>query len=97
MKLNIKEKKMLYVFGCENYRNTVARLKWVTALTVDAEAKRWFLELARKMEMEAVESWYPCFYHHLRMEMAGYFRAKQHLKVVEKSTDYEEDLYDEAV
>lgn len=46
MKLNIKEKKALYVFGCENYRNTVARLKWVTALTVDVETKRWFLELA---------------------------------------------------
>lgn len=38
MKLSIREKKVLYAFGCPNYQNTVTRMKWLTALTVDPEA-----------------------------------------------------------
>lgn len=44
--------------------------------------------------METDESWYNCFYHHLRAEMDEYYRAKRCLRVVRKSTDYEEDFYD---
>lgn len=94
MKLSIREKKVLYAFGCPNYQNTVTRMKWLTALTVDPEAKRRMLELARKLEMETDESWYNCVYHHLRAEMDEYYRAKRCLRVVRKSTDYEEDFYD---
>ena len=61
------------------------------------KAKRWMLGLARKMENEVEEHWYPCFYQRLRMEMAKYYETKKYLRMVEKSTDYEEDLYDEAV
>ncbi len=50
MKLSTKEKKILYAFGCPSHHNTVTRLKWLTALTVDPEAKRRMRELARKME-----------------------------------------------
>lgn len=57
MKLNIEEKKILYVFGCEIHENTVHRLKWVTALTVDAKAKRSLLCLARKLDREGVGEW----------------------------------------
>ena len=56
MKLSMKEKKILYAFACPSHDNMVARLKWLTALTVDPEAKRWMLELARKMETEVDES-----------------------------------------
>jgi len=31
MKLNIHEKLTLYAFGCPNFRNTVSRLKMLTA------------------------------------------------------------------
>ena len=55
MKLSMKEKKILYAFACPSHDNMVARLKWLTALTVDPEAKRWMLELARKMETEVDE------------------------------------------
>ena len=72
-------------------------LKWLTALTVDPEAKRQMLGLARKMETEVDESWYEAFYHHLRMEMDEYRRLKRSLRVLKSYTDYEEDLYDEAV
>ena len=51
MNLSIQEKKILYAFACPNHHNTVTRLKWLTALTVDPKAKRWMLGLARKMEM----------------------------------------------
>ena len=96
MKLNIEEKKILYAFGCENHENTVHRLKWITALTVEAKAKRRMLYLARKLDNEDAGEWYPCFYHHLRLEMLGYFEAKKHLCLVKKSTDWE-DLYGKAV
>ena len=74
MKLSIQEKKILYAFACPNHHNTVTRLKWLTALTVDPKAKRWMLGLARKMENEVEEHWYPCFYQQLRMEMEKYYK-----------------------
>ena len=96
-KESFQEKKILYAFACPNHHNTVTRLKWLTALTADPKAKRWMLGLARKMENEVEEHWYPCFYQQLRMEMAKYYEAKKYLRMVEKSTDFEEDFYGEAV
>ena len=87
----------LYAYGCPSHHNTVTRLKWLTALTVDPEAKRRMLGLARKVETEVGESWYEDFYHHLRMEMDEYRRLKRSLRVLKSYTDYEEDLYEEAV
>ena len=84
-------------FACPSHHNTVTRLKWLTALTVDPEAKRRMLGLARKVETEVDESWYEDFYHHLRMEMDEYRRLKRSLRVLKSYTDYEEDLYEEAV
>ena len=55
------------------------------------------LELARKMETEMEESWYTGFYHQLRAEMDEYYHAKRRLRLVKENTEYEEDLYDEAV
>ena len=92
MKLSIREKKVLYDFACPNHHNTVTRLKWLTALTVDR-----MLELARKMETEMEERWYTGFYHQLRAEMDEYYSAKRRLRLVKENTEYEEDLYDEAV
>ena len=40
MTLSMKEKKILYAYGCPSHHNTVTRLKWLTALTVDPEANR---------------------------------------------------------
>ena len=97
MKLSVKEKKVLYAFACPNHHNTVTRLKWLTALTVDPQAKHQMLELARKMETEMEENWYTGFYHQLRVEMDEYYRAKRRLRLVKENTEYEEDLYDEAV
>ena len=81
MKLSMKEKKILYAYGCPSHHNTVTRLKWLTALTVDPEAKRRMLGLARKVETE----------------MDEYRRLKRSLRVLKSYTDYEEDLYEEAV
>ena len=81
MTLSMKEKKILYAFACPSHHNTVTRLKWLTALTVDPEAKRRMLGLARKVETEVDE----------------YRRLKRSLRVLKSYTDYEEDLYDEAV
>lgn len=61
MKLNMKEKKILYAYACPSHHNTVTRLKWLTALTVDPEAKSQMLHLARKIETETEERWYEAF------------------------------------
>ena len=71
MKLNMKEKKILYAYACPSHHNTVTRLKWLTALTVDPEAKGQMLHLTRKIETETDESWYDSFYHCLRMDLHG--------------------------
>ena len=97
MRLSIQEKNVLYAFACPNYHNTVTRRKWLTGLTVDPQTKRRMLELAQKMETEMSESWYKGFYHHIRMEMDEYRCLKRSLRVLKNNTDYEEDLYDEAV
>ena len=55
MKLNMKEKKILYAYACPSHHNTVTRLKWLTALTVDPETKSQMLHLARKIETETEE------------------------------------------
>ena len=54
MKLNMEEKKILYAFGCGNLENTIHRLKWITALTVDTKVKRRVLCLARKLDSKSV-------------------------------------------
>lgn len=56
--LSLEEKKLLYVFACPNHHNTVTRLKLLTTLAVDPEAKRRTLELARKVETEIGEDWH---------------------------------------
>ena len=86
MKLNMKEKKILYAYACPSHHNTV-----------DPEAKSQMLHLARKIETETEERWYEAFYHHLRMEMDEYRRIRRSLRALKANTDYEEELYEEAV
>lgn len=97
MKLNMKEKKILYVYACPSHHNTATRLKWLTALTVDPEAKIQIIHLVRKIATETEEMWYEAFYHHLRMEMDEYRQIKRSLRALKANTDYEEELYEEAV
>ena len=47
MKLNMKEKKILYAYACPSHHNTVTRLKGLTASTVDPEAKGCFILLVK--------------------------------------------------
>lgn len=97
MKLNIEEKKVLYVFGCPSHENTIKRLKYLTSLTVDPEAKHMMLELAKKIDSKDTGEWYYRFYHSLRWEMDRYFHARKFLRLVEENTNGENDLYDEAI
>ena len=97
MKLSIREKKVLYDFACPNHHNTVTRLKWLTALTVDPQAKHRMLELARKMETEVDESRHEAFYHRLRREMDEYHRLKRSLHALKANENDEEGWRDETV
>ena len=85
MKLNMKEKKILYAYACPSHHNTVTRLKWLTALTVDPEAKSQMIHLVRKIETETEEM------------LDEYRQIKRSLRALKANTDYEEELYEEAV
>jgi DNA-binding SARP family transcriptional activator len=91
MKLQIEEKKVLYVFGCSDLTNTVTRLKHLTDITVDPEAKHMFLSLARKVDRESNEDTYYNFYYCLRLEMDRYFRAARTMQKIEQSTKEKKD------
>ena len=71
MILNMKEKKLLYAFGCPVYHNTLTRLKLLTALAVDTDEKDRLLCLVRKLDMEEMENRYPGIYEQIRSEMNG--------------------------
>ena len=75
----------------------MTRLKWLTALTVDPEAKRRMLELAWKMETEVDESRHEAFYHWLRRELDEYHRLKRSLHALKANENDEEGWRDEAV
>ena len=53
MRLSMEEKQALYDYACPNHCNTVTRLNWVTALTVDPERKHRMLALARNSAIPA--------------------------------------------
>lgn len=97
MRLTIDEKKVLYDFSCMNRSYTVTRLKWLTSLIVDPQAKYRMLELARKIENEMTESQYPDFYIRLREEMDDYYRARRRLLQVEENTEIKGEMHDQAV
>ena len=61
MKLNIEEKKILYAFGCENLENTIRRLKWITALTVDTKVKHRFCVWQESWTAKMLENSIPAF------------------------------------
>mgnify|MGYP003179031020 CR=1 FL=1 len=62
MKMNLKEMKTLYTFGCPNREATVERLRYVAALTPDPAAK--------------CDKWYRRFYYNLRLQMQEYYQHK---------------------
>ena len=80
MRITIEEKRILAVFGCGNYQNTIKRLCMVAALTPDAEAKALFYQLAVRLSEEMTEKDYPVFINGIRMEMEVYDFAVRVLK-----------------
>jgi hypothetical protein len=57
MKMNLKEMKTLYTFGCPNREATVERLRYVAALTPDPAAKKLFYMLSVKLSDEKCDKW----------------------------------------
>ena len=47
--------------------------------------------------MKKLSFFHTPFYHQLRAEMDEFYRAKRRVRLVKENTEYEEDLYDEAV
>ena len=80
MRTTIEEKRILVVFGCGNYQNTIKRLCMVAALTPDAEAKALFYRLAVRLSEKMTEKDYPVFINGIRMEIEIYDFAVRVLK-----------------
>ena len=80
--------------GCKGYglRGSDARTEIERTKEADTPGN-----IPGRSGLQADESWYEAFYHHLRMEMDEYRRLKRSLRVLKSYTDYEEDLYEEAV
>lgn len=76
MKMNLKEMKTLYTFGCPNREATVERLRYVAALTPDPAAKKLFYMLSVKLSDEKCDKWYRRFYYNLRLQMQEYYQNK---------------------
>jgi hypothetical protein len=76
---------VLYAFGCSSLKNTVTRLKYLTAITVDLEVKHMFMVLSGKVEVGADIDSYFNYYYLLRREMDAYFNAKQKIDEIEKN------------
>ena len=76
MKMNLKEMKTLYTFGCPNREATVERLRYVAALTPDPAAKKLFYMLSVKLSDEKCDKWYRRFYYNLRLQMQEYYQHK---------------------
>ncbi len=85
--INLEEKQILYVFGCESYENTIYRLKWIATLTVDERIQGQILCLIRKLENEKIREGYIYFYRELRLEMERYFEAKHYIYNIENCTN----------
>ena len=63
MKLSMKEKEDSLCFACPNHHNTVTRLKWLTALTVDPQAKRRMLGWPGRWRRRWTKAGTRLFYH----------------------------------
>lgn len=87
MTLDIEEKKLLYLYGCSNYRNTLKRLRWLTMMTVDGTEKSISLVLLHKLEKGIPESRYYAFYLYIRTQMNEYRKAQQCQRIVEADTN----------
>ena len=67
MKMNLKEMKTLYTFGCPNREATVERLRYVAALTPDPAAKKLFYMLSvKRLQMQE-------YYQHKAVIMDSYW------------------------
>lgn len=62
MELSIKEKKILFAFGCPSYRNIGARLKAVATLAVNPGVQTM---------------WCRIYFYNLPLEMKGYHNAER--------------------
>ena len=80
MRTTIEEKRILVVFGCGNYQNTIKRLCMVEVLMLDAEAKALFYQLVVRMSEEMAEKDYFVFINSIRMEIEIYDFAVRVLK-----------------
>lgn len=80
MRTTIEEKMILAVFGCGNYQNTIKMLCMIAALTMDAEAKALFYQLAVRLSEEMTEKDYSVFINGIHMRMKIYDFAVQVLK-----------------
>ena len=79
--------------GTYNPRHNDRRFDVENSEHIDAERARQNVDVYKRQD----ESWYDSFYRCLRMEMDEYYQLKYRLRVLQANTDYEEELYDEAV
>jgi hypothetical protein len=69
MEFTEREKHILYVYGCRNYKLTMERLGCVCALMVDPLEKASACSLRNKLSEIHCEKWYVITYSLIREEL----------------------------
>jgi hypothetical protein len=76
MKLTVKEKKTLFMWGCPNYQNTISRMAMGAALMTDEHVRREVITLRTRLIEEFTDDNYPAFYEKLCREMKDYYARR---------------------
>lgn len=85
MKMTITEKKLIYMYGCENHKATAERLAMLAALTVSNEAKKKVNDLHDRMAEEITAKEYKILYPMICSQMRLYADADHMRRWIEDS------------
>lgn len=86
MRMTIVEKKILFVYGCENYSATVKRMALAASITVNSAMKSKVCKLHNRLSEEITESEYKILYPMVCSQMRLYKDAEYIRGMVEDET-----------
>ena len=91
MKLTVKEKKLLYTYGCTDLELTRKRLCGVAGLTVDPDQNKLVLDFCRKLEDETLTDWYDQMFYFVRAEMECYTNMLLLMQDIEEDKEWRKE------
>ena len=84
--MTIDEKKLLSIYGCENYSATIKRMALAASITVNSEMKAEVCKLHNRLTEEITEAEYKILYPMVCSQMRLYGDAEHIRAMVEDET-----------